>query len=64
MQELKEIKQILRVPRLHLKYQEKLEFESLVGMNKKAKTQGLVTPHTNTVTSVKERNAETGTFSQ
>ena len=30
MQELKEVKQILRVPRMHFKYLERLEFEDLV----------------------------------
>jgi hypothetical protein len=30
LEELKEIKQVLKVPRLHFKYLEKLEFDELV----------------------------------
>lgn len=47
LQELKEIKQILRVPRLHFKYLEKLEFEELVGVKNQVASGGLLSPHSN-----------------
>lgn len=51
MNELKEIKHVLKVPRLHFKYLEKLEFEGLVNYRKEyeavTSTQGNTTTNLN-----------------
>ena len=43
-QELKEIKQILKVPRLHFKYLERMQYEDIVQQRKELEASGVVIP--------------------